>query len=69
MDECETLLKLKNAIVEGFSEDATDLVKQALDARINPKYILDEAIISGAEEVQNKKMGNLSPPFKLMICF
>ena len=54
MDENETLLKLKNAIIEGIPEDATFLVKQALDAEIKPKRILNEAIISGADEVGKK---------------
>lgn len=51
MGEDETLLRLKNAIIEGLPEDATDLVKQALEANIEPKRILNEAIIIGAEEV------------------
>ena len=54
MGEHETLLRLKNAIIEGLSEDASYLVKQALDAQVKPKRILDEAIISGAEEVGKK---------------
>jgi 5-methyltetrahydrofolate--homocysteine methyltransferase len=51
MNEHETLLKLKKAIIEGFPEDATDLVNQALEANVEPKRILNEAIIMGAEEV------------------
>ena len=54
MGEHETLLRLKNAIIEGLSEDATYLIKQALDEQIKPKRILNEAIISGAEEVGKK---------------
>ncbi|MFX1496325.1 MAG: B12-binding domain-containing protein [Promethearchaeota archaeon] len=54
MGEHETLLRLKNAIIEGLSEDATYLVKQALDTQVKPKRILNEAIISGAEEVGKK---------------
>ena len=54
MSEEKILLELKNAIIEGFSEEATDLVKQALNLQLNPKHILDKAIISGAEEVGRK---------------
>ena len=54
MTEEKILLELKGTIIEGFSEDVTDLVKQALNEQINPKRILDEAIISGAEEVGRK---------------
>jgi 5-methyltetrahydrofolate--homocysteine methyltransferase len=54
LGEHETLLRLKNAIIEGLSEDATYLVKQALDAKVKPKRILNEAIISGTEEVGKK---------------
>jgi len=54
LGEHETLLRLKNAIIEGLSEDATYLIKQALDEQIKPKRILNEAIISGAEEVGKK---------------
>ena len=51
MSKDETLLRLKNAIIEGLPEDATDFLKQALEAHVEPKRILNEAIISGAEEV------------------
>jgi methylmalonyl-CoA mutase cobalamin-binding domain/chain len=54
LGEHETLLRLKNAIIEGLSEDATKLVKQALEAQVKPKRILNEAIISGADEVGKK---------------
>jgi 5-methyltetrahydrofolate--homocysteine methyltransferase len=54
LGEHEALQNLKNAIVEGFSEDVADHVKQALDAQVNAKRILNEAIISGAEEVGKK---------------
>ncbi|MFX1569305.1 MAG: B12-binding domain-containing protein [Promethearchaeota archaeon] len=54
MVEHEILLRLKNAIIEGLSEDAIYLVKQALDAQVKPKRILNEAIIGGAEEVGKK---------------
>jgi methylmalonyl-CoA mutase cobalamin-binding domain/chain len=52
--EDETLLRLKNAIIEGLPEDATDFLKQALETHVEPKRILNEAIISGADEVGMK---------------
>jgi methylmalonyl-CoA mutase cobalamin-binding domain/chain len=47
----EILKKLRNSIIDGIPEDAIQLVNKALEAMINPKQILDDAIIRGAENV------------------
>ena len=54
MNEIEIINKLRNAIIEGISEDAVDLSKMALESNIDPKHLLNEAIIQGAEEVGKK---------------
>lgn len=54
MNEIEIISKLKTAIIEGISEDATHLVKMAIDRNIDLKHLLDEALIKGAEEVGKK---------------
>ncbi|MHA1192618.1 MAG: cobalamin B12-binding domain-containing protein [Promethearchaeota archaeon] len=51
MNEDEILEKLRNGIVEGISEEALDFIHKAIDANIDTKQILNEAIIRGAEEV------------------
>ena len=51
MNEDEILEKLRNGIVEGISEEALDFINKAIDANIDTKQILNEAIIRGAEEV------------------
>ncbi len=51
MNEDEILEKLRNGIVEGISEEALDFIQKAIDANIDTKQILNEAIIRGAEEV------------------
>lgn len=50
----EILEKLKNKIVEGNSEEALDFIHKAINANIEPKHILNEAIIQSAEEVGMK---------------
>lgn len=47
----EILDNLRNSIVEGISEEAVGFTHKAIDAIIEAKQILDEAIIQGAEEV------------------
>ena len=54
MNDIEIIDKLRNAIIEGISEEAIDTVKMALERNIDPKHILNEAIIKGAEEVGKK---------------
>ncbi|MHA1671360.1 MAG: cobalamin B12-binding domain-containing protein [Promethearchaeota archaeon] len=51
MNEDEILEKLRNGIVEGILEEALDFIHKAIDANIDIKQILNEAIIRGAEEV------------------
>ena len=51
MNENEILEKLRRTINEGISEDAVNLVNEALEAMIDPKRILNDAIIRGAEDV------------------
>ncbi|MHA2283936.1 MAG: cobalamin B12-binding domain-containing protein [Promethearchaeota archaeon] len=51
MNGNEILKKLRNSIIDGIPEDAIQLVNKALEAMINPKQILDDAIIRGAENV------------------
>ncbi|MFX1279347.1 MAG: B12-binding domain-containing protein [Promethearchaeota archaeon] len=54
MKEDEILTNLRNSIIEGNSEEAVNYILKAIDANINPKRILDDAIISGAQEVGMK---------------
>jgi len=54
MNDNEILEKLRNSIVEGISEEALNFIHKANDANIDPKQILNEAIIRGAEEVGMK---------------
>jgi len=51
MNDDDILEKLRNSIVKGNSEEALDFIHKAIDANIDPKLILNEAIIRGAEEV------------------
>jgi len=51
MSSEESLQILKNAIVEGEPEKAIEAVNDAIKLGINPKEILNKAIIQGAEEV------------------
>ncbi len=51
MNENEILEKLRRTIIDGNPEDSIDLVNEALKAMIDPKRILNDAIIRGAEEV------------------
>jgi methylmalonyl-CoA mutase cobalamin-binding domain/chain len=51
LNDIEILKRLKKSIIEGIPEDAVDLVNKALKAKIDPKRILNDAIISGAEHV------------------
>ncbi|MFX0029764.1 MAG: B12-binding domain-containing protein [Candidatus Hermodarchaeota archaeon] len=54
MNHDEILLELRNRIVKGNSEGALDFIHKAIDANIDPKQILNKAIIHGAEEVGRK---------------
>ncbi|KKM24024.1 hypothetical protein LCGC14_1609270 [marine sediment metagenome] len=54
LNEIEIISKLKNAIIEGFSEEAVDLSKIAVESKIDLKHLLNEAIMQGAEEVGKK---------------
>ena len=51
MKDDEILETLRNNIVKGNSEEALDFIHKAIDANIDPKLILNEAIIQGAEDV------------------
>ncbi|MFX0081564.1 MAG: B12-binding domain-containing protein [Candidatus Hodarchaeota archaeon] len=51
MNDRGILEKVRNSIVEGKSEKAINYVNKALDMNIDPKLILNEAIISSAEKV------------------
>jgi len=51
LNDDEILDKLRDRIVEGISEEALDFIHKAIDANIDTKQILNEAIIRGAEEV------------------
>jgi dimethylamine corrinoid protein len=50
MNEEELLEKLKNAIVNGDSDKAIDLVNDSINTGIQAKEILNKAILKGAEE-------------------
>ena len=54
MNDNEILSELRNRIVNGNSEGALDFIHKAIEANIEPKLILNEAIIRGAEEVGKK---------------
>ncbi|MHA1931584.1 MAG: cobalamin B12-binding domain-containing protein [Promethearchaeota archaeon] len=51
MNENDLLEKLRSAIIKGNSEDTIQLTKRALKAKVDPKQILNEVIIRGAENV------------------
>ncbi|MFX1489429.1 MAG: B12-binding domain-containing protein [Promethearchaeota archaeon] len=51
MNDNEILNKLRNTIIKANSEEASILIKEALDINIDTKRIINEAIIEGAEEV------------------
>lgn len=51
MNDEEILDKLRDSIIEGILEEALDFIHKAIDANIDAKQILNEAIIRGAEEV------------------
>jgi len=51
LNDEEILDKLRNSIIEGILEEALDFIHKAIDANIDTKQILNEAIIRGAEEV------------------
>ena len=50
----EVLTQLKNSIIEGDSHQAAKLVDKAIELKIEVKEILDNAIITGSEEVGMK---------------
>lgn len=54
MKNDEILVILRNNIVEGDSEGAFEFTHKAIDANINAKKILNDAIIRAAEEVGRK---------------
>ncbi|MFW9822781.1 MAG: B12-binding domain-containing protein [Candidatus Thorarchaeota archaeon] len=54
MNENDILEKLRNAIINGNSVDTIDLTKKALIAKVDPKQILNDAIIKGADIVGGK---------------
>lgn len=54
MNENEIINKLKDSVVEGLIEESVENVKFALDMDVDPKIILNEAIIKGAEVVGKK---------------
>ena len=47
MNENEILEKLRRTIIDGIPEVSIDLVNEALEAMIDPKRILNDAIIRG----------------------
>jgi methylmalonyl-CoA mutase cobalamin-binding domain/chain len=51
LNDNEILNKLRNTIVKANSEEASILIKEALDINIDTKRIINEAIIKGAEEI------------------
>jgi 5-methyltetrahydrofolate--homocysteine methyltransferase len=51
LNDEEILDKLRDRIIEGLLEEALDFIHKAIDANIDVKQILNEAIIRGAEEV------------------
>jgi len=51
LNDNEILEKLRKTIIKGKSEDTIDLTKKALKANIEPKRILNEVIIRGAEDI------------------
>ncbi|MBY8985186.1 MAG: cobalamin-dependent protein [Candidatus Lokiarchaeota archaeon] len=51
MNDNDLLEKLRSTIIKGKSEDTIELTKRALKAKIDPKQILNEVIIRGAENV------------------
>jgi 5-methyltetrahydrofolate--homocysteine methyltransferase len=51
LNENDLLEKLRSAIIKGNSEDTIQLTKRALKAKVDPKQILNEVIIRGAENV------------------
>ncbi|MFW9872635.1 MAG: B12-binding domain-containing protein [Candidatus Thorarchaeota archaeon] len=51
MNDNKILDKLRNAIINANSEEASILIKEALDTGINTKRIISAAIMEGAEEV------------------
>ena len=54
LNETEIIDKLRNAIIEGISEEAIDFAKMAIQSKFDLKHLLNEAIIKGAEEVGKK---------------
>ncbi|MHA1913696.1 MAG: cobalamin B12-binding domain-containing protein [Promethearchaeota archaeon] len=51
MKDNEILEKLMSAIINGNPEDAVGLVNKSLEAGIDPRRLLNDVIIRGAEEV------------------
>jgi 5-methyltetrahydrofolate--homocysteine methyltransferase len=51
LDEKTILAKLRKVIISGLPEDATELVYEALEAGVDSKRLLNDAVIQGAETV------------------
>lgn len=51
MSNDEIIKDLQKAIIDGIPEDAAEKVKEALDASIDYKVILNDGIVKGAEKV------------------
>ena len=53
-EDAETIRKIREAIVEGIDEDSGRLTREAVEAGIDAMSILNEALMSGADEVGAK---------------
>ncbi len=51
MNNEELLKMIKNSIVEGDTQNAIDYAKEAMNMGVDPKNILNEAVIKGSQEV------------------
>jgi 5-methyltetrahydrofolate--homocysteine methyltransferase len=51
LDDSKILEKITKAIIGGLPEDATELVHKALEAGVDSKRLLNDAVIHGAETV------------------
>jgi len=59
--------QLSTAVLEGNSEDAVKLVRQALDGGLDPKGLLDNGLVVGMNEVGARfKRGDMFVPEVLM---
>lgn len=53
-DDEELIGKIKEAVVAGFDEDSERLTREAVEAGIDPVSILNDGLMSGADEVGAK---------------